>query len=38
VLLEGFRDLRIVQYEDRQETADWGLQKARLQRLAATKD
>jgi 2-polyprenyl-3-methyl-5-hydroxy-6-metoxy-1,4-benzoquinol methylase len=38
VLLEGFRDLRIVQYEDCQETADWGLQKSRLQRVAATKD
>lgn len=38
VLLEGFRELRILQYEDCEETADWGLQKARLQRVAALKD
>ena len=38
VLLDGFRDLRILEYEDCQETADWGLQKARLQRMAAAKD
>lgn len=38
VLLEGFRDLRIVNYEDCEETSDWGLQKATLQRVAAVKD
>jgi len=38
VLFEGFRDLRIVCYEDRQDVADWGMQTARLSRLAAVKE
>jgi 2-polyprenyl-3-methyl-5-hydroxy-6-metoxy-1,4-benzoquinol methylase len=36
-LLEGFQDLRIVSYESRDEIADWGLHKMRLERLAAEK-
>jgi hypothetical protein len=36
-LLEGFEDLRIVAYESRDEIADWGMRKMRLERLAAEK-
>ena len=36
-LLEGFKDLRIVAYESRDEIADWGMRKMRLERLAAEK-
>jgi SAM-dependent methyltransferase len=36
-LLEGFKELRIVSYESRDEVADWGLQKMRLERVAAEK-
>jgi SAM-dependent methyltransferase len=38
VMIESFRDLRFVWYEDRDDVADWGLQKMRLTRLAARKD
>ncbi len=38
LLLEGFGDLRVVCYENRHDISDWGLQKARLERLAAQKD
>jgi len=38
VLFEGFRDLRIVCYEDREDVADWGMQTARLSRLGAVKE
>ena len=37
-LFESFRDLRIVAYEDRDDIADWGMQKMRLTRLAAVKE
>ena len=37
VMLEGFRDLRVVAYEDRQDVSDWGLQPMPLVRLAAQK-
>jgi len=36
-LLEGFKDLRVVSYESRDEIADWGMQKMRLERVAAEK-
>jgi hypothetical protein len=36
-LLEGFKDLRLVSYESRDEIADWGMQKMRLERMAAEK-
>ena len=38
VMLEGFANLRIICYEDKEDVADWGMQKARLLRLAAQKD
>ena len=38
LMLDGFRDLRIVCYEDIDDVADWGMQKARLLRLAAQKE
>ena len=38
VMLEGFMGLRILSYEDSEDIADWGMQKARLLRLAAQKD
>ena len=38
IMLEGFMGLRIVCYEDMEDVADWGMQKARLLRLAAQKD
>jgi SAM-dependent methyltransferase len=38
VMMESFRDLRVVLYEDRPDVADWGLQQARLTRLAAVKE
>jgi len=38
VLLGGFSDLRVVCYEDREEIADWGMQKSRIQRIAAQKE
>ena len=34
-LLESFKDLRLVAYESRDEIADWGMQKMRLERMAA---
>ena len=36
-LLEAFKDLRLVAYESRDEIADWGMQKMRLERMAAEK-
>ena len=36
-LLEGFKDLRLVAYESRDEIADWGMQRMRLERMAAEK-
>jgi SAM-dependent methyltransferase len=36
-LLEGFRDLRLVAYEARDEIADWGMQKMRLERMSVEK-
>jgi 2-polyprenyl-3-methyl-5-hydroxy-6-metoxy-1,4-benzoquinol methylase len=36
-LLEGFKDLRLVAYETRDEIADWGMNPARMERIAATK-
>jgi SAM-dependent methyltransferase len=38
VMLEGFMGLRVVCYEDMEDVADWGMQKARLLRLAVQKD
>jgi 2-polyprenyl-3-methyl-5-hydroxy-6-metoxy-1,4-benzoquinol methylase len=37
-MLEGFKDLRVVYYEDRDDVADWGMQKMRLTRLAVRKE
>ena len=37
-LLGGFFDLRVVCYEDLETISDWGMQKARLQRIAAQKE
>jgi 2-polyprenyl-3-methyl-5-hydroxy-6-metoxy-1,4-benzoquinol methylase len=37
-LLEAFRDLRVLYYEDREDVADWGMQKSRLTRIAVQKD
>jgi len=34
-LLEGFKELRLIAYESRDEIADWGMQKMRLERMAA---
>jgi 2-polyprenyl-3-methyl-5-hydroxy-6-metoxy-1,4-benzoquinol methylase len=36
-MLEGFKDLRILYYEDREDIADWSMQKARLARIAVQK-
>jgi len=36
-LLEGFNDLRLVAYENRDEVADWGMNRSRLERMAAIK-
>jgi len=36
-LIEGFKDLRLVAYESRDEIADWGMNPARLERMAAIK-
>lgn len=38
VMLEAFRDLRVIYYEDRVDVADWSMQKARITRIAAQKD
>jgi 2-polyprenyl-3-methyl-5-hydroxy-6-metoxy-1,4-benzoquinol methylase len=38
VMLEGFRDLRVIYYEDRVDVADWSMQKARITRIAVQKD
>ena len=37
-LFRSFQDLRVVQYEDMVDTAEWGLQKMRIGRLVAQKD
>lgn len=37
VLFDGFKNLRVLCYEDLDDVADWGLQKARLNRIAAEK-
>lgn len=37
-MLEGFGDLRIVSYEDRDDVADWGMQKMRMTRITAQKE
>jgi SAM-dependent methyltransferase len=37
-MLQGFPELRVVYYEDRDDVADWGMQKMRLNRLAAQKE
>jgi SAM-dependent methyltransferase len=37
-MLQGFAELRVVYYEDRDDVADWGMQKMRLARLAAVKE
>ena len=36
-LLEGFKELRLIAYEARDEVADWGMNPARLERMAAIK-
>jgi 2-polyprenyl-3-methyl-5-hydroxy-6-metoxy-1,4-benzoquinol methylase len=36
-LLEGFKELRLMAYEARDEVADWGMNSARLERMAAIK-
>ena len=37
-LFRSFQDLRILQYEDVVDTAEWGLQKMRIGRIVAQKD
>jgi SAM-dependent methyltransferase len=37
-MLEGFKDLHVVYYEDRDDISDWGMQKMRLTRLAVRKE
>ena len=37
-MLKAFGDLRVIYYEDRDDIADWSLQKARLARIAVQKD
>ncbi len=37
-MLGWFGDLRVIAYEDREDIADWGMQKMRVARLAARKD
>jgi 2-polyprenyl-3-methyl-5-hydroxy-6-metoxy-1,4-benzoquinol methylase len=37
-LLDAFKDLRVLYYEDREDVADWGMQKSRLTRIAVQKD
>jgi hypothetical protein len=36
-ILKGFLDLHVVCYEDREDIADWSMQKARLTRIAVRK-
>jgi 2-polyprenyl-3-methyl-5-hydroxy-6-metoxy-1,4-benzoquinol methylase len=36
-MIEGFKDLRVLYYEDREDIADWSMQKARLARIAVQK-
>ena len=38
VFVQGFKGLRFILYEDREDIADWGMQKQRLQKLAAVKE
>ena len=38
LMIEGFKDLRVIYYEDRTDVADWSMQKARLTRIAVQKD
>jgi len=37
-LLEAFRDMRVLYYEDREDVADWGMQRSRLTRIAVQKE
>lgn len=37
-MLEGFKDLRVIYYEDREDIADWSMKKARVARLVAAKE
>jgi 2-polyprenyl-3-methyl-5-hydroxy-6-metoxy-1,4-benzoquinol methylase len=37
-LLDAFKDLRVLYYEDREDVADWGMQKSRLTRIAVQKE
>jgi len=37
-LFRSFQDLRVIHYEDVVDTAEWGLQKMRIGRIAAQKD
>lgn len=36
--IEMFKDLRVVYFEDRDDIADWGMQKSRITRIAVRKD
>jgi 2-polyprenyl-3-methyl-5-hydroxy-6-metoxy-1,4-benzoquinol methylase len=36
-MIEGFKDLRVIYFEDREDIADWSMQKARLTRIAVQK-
>jgi predicted TPR repeat methyltransferase len=38
VLFESFKDLRVIDYQDKDDVADWGKRKMRLSRIAAQKD
>jgi 2-polyprenyl-3-methyl-5-hydroxy-6-metoxy-1,4-benzoquinol methylase len=37
-ILQGFLSLRVIYFEDREDIADWSMQKARLTRVAVRKD
>jgi 2-polyprenyl-3-methyl-5-hydroxy-6-metoxy-1,4-benzoquinol methylase len=38
LMINAFKELRVIYYEDRTDVADWGMQKARLTRIAVQKD
>lgn len=38
VMLDSFKDWRVIYFEDRMDVADWSMQKARITRIAVQKD
>jgi hypothetical protein len=37
-MLEWFAGLRVIAYEDREDVADWGMQRMKVARVAARKE